>query len=448
MARQARVWPELDLHALEGRVEGRSETQPDATPMSALDEAFAHAIYVAVIRRWLTLRHILTPMITQGFDALEPRVKSALLCGTAQLLLLDRVPAHAAINHAVAWAKAMIRPGAGGLVNAVLRRVATLRDPEQPHRPEFANRRDELLLASGQAVALTTECLPEDPFERLAVVTSHPPSLLAAWNAAASADTTRLRAMHSLVEPPVVLNIRSAASALASTDEHSPIIPHARAGSAVFRGSHAELSSLLASRNDLWVQDSSSAIAVESVRHLAPRRILDLCAGNGTKTRQLERAFTDAQIIATDIDRDRFAQLESTFRSSSRVQARPMVEIRREMVNWADLILLDVPCSNTGVLARRTEARYRYADKTIKSLVDTQRQIIADSIPLLSDRKGAAILYSTCSLEPVENAEQAAWARRWHGFQLSLENVTEPRGLPGDPPVVYHDGAYSILLTR
>jgi 16S rRNA (cytosine967-C5)-methyltransferase len=127
-----------------------------------------------------------------------------------------------------------------------------------------------------------------------------------------------------------------------------------------------------------------------------------------------------------------------------------MAEVRLEGAGTADLVLLDVPCSNTGVLPRRPEARYRFSADSLASVAGVQRQIIADSIPLLIDTPGrrGAILYSTCSLEPEENAAQPVWARRWHRFEAAKGSFTEPAGAPGGPATGYRDGAYSVLMRR
>src|SRR5690606_20253861 len=103
LARQAHRFPELDVRPFE------------PANLSTRDAAFAHAIEDVVVRRWLTLEHLLSTHLTQPFGELEPRVRAALLAGSAQLLFLDSVPVHAAINHAVEWAKQRIRPGAGKL---------------------------------------------------------------------------------------------------------------------------------------------------------------------------------------------------------------------------------------------------------------------------------------------------------------------------------------------
>jgi 16S rRNA (cytosine967-C5)-methyltransferase len=181
---------------------------------------------------------------------------------------------------------------------------------------------------------------------------------------------------------------------------------------------------------------------------MRPALIVDLCAGQGTKTRQLAATFPNAKIIATDLDAARFTRLQAAFAGSEQTSVLPFALARDRSLMQADIILLDVPCSNTGVLPRRPEARYRFSPQTLESLTATQRQIIADSIPLLNTHPGAkpAILYSTCSLETEENTAQAAWIRQWHRFAIDRERSVLPAGQPGDPPSRYHDGAFSVLM--
>ncbi len=413
--------------------------------LSPLDLALAHAIHDHAVRRWLTLRFLLQACLTQPFDELEARVKGVLLAGAAQIVLLDRVPAHGAINHAVEWAKLVVRPGAGALVNAVLRKLVRLA-PEEDRTAAHPS-------ASGQGAALPGDCLPmsdgswrrlagevlpEDPVERLSIATSVPRWLLDRWCAREGDRAARDLALHGLIEPPVVLNVAHASAPVPNA------LPHDQAGRSVFTGTFTQLHQLLAMRSDVWAQDDSSAGAVESLAGLKPGVILDLCAGRGTKTRQLAQVFPSAQIAATDTDDRRLEALRKAFAGHGRVSVAGMRATTRGHVGKADLVVLDVPCSNTGVLARRPEARYRADETHLASLVDIQRQIIADAIPLLAP--GGRILYATCSLEPEENEQQARWAEKWHKFKAARERRAHPAGAPGGPATAYHDGAYSVLL--
>ncbi len=443
IAHQAAKFPRLDL-------------RPFHTPaLAGRDAALAHAIVDAVIRRWLTLAWLVSQRCQQPLDALEPPLRGALLAGAAQLAFLDRVPAHAAINHAVEWAKRRIRPGAGAMVNAILRRVADAVRANHPsplegdsptttrpiYQPEALH---HLPLADGTALVLNGLQLPADGLPRTEITTSHPRDLLKAWAARFGQPEAARLALHGIGQPPVILNIGEGAYLPLPP---GALTPHTRPGFSVFTGDHDALVTLLNDRDDLWVQDPASAEAVATATTIRPepRLILDLCAGMGTKTRQLARLLPGSRILATDRDERRLEVLRTSFRGHPRVGIIDPGNLLLEHAGTADLILLDVPCSNTGVLARRPEARYRFSADALEALAAVQRQIIADAIPLLAPR--GSILYSTCSLEHAENAGMAQWAVKWHRFGISAERQTLPAGGPGLPAAAYTDGSFSVLLT-
>ncbi len=429
LARQAARFPDLELNVL------------DTGGLDHRDAAFAHALYDAVIRRWLTIDHLVRSNLNRPEDRVEPRTMAALLAGAAQMLFLDKAPAYAAVNQSVEWAKIRVGAGAGRLVNAVLRGIAAdIGEGERQIRETYTDRTDEVPLTDGRAIALNRHVFPEDPMRRLAAATSNPIELLRSWARNASLREARRLALHGLTNPATILNVTHATSALPPE-----LLPHSAPGHQVFTGARERLVSLLKERRDIWVQDPASSLAVEMASDLTPSLVIDVCAGMGTKTRQLAATFPEARIVATDIDLPRLATLKSSV-DPERVTVIPF----ESLVDWsgkADLVFLDVPCSNTGVLARRVEARYRFDRARQEGLTAKQRQILADSMRLLR-REGAAgkLLYSTCSLDPEENRDQSAWVSRWHGLRLERESDRKPEGLPGEPPERYSDGSYAALL--
>ncbi len=174
VVKRARRFPDFDLSPL------------DTGGLDRRDAALARAIDHAVGRRWLTLAAVLESQLDRGWASLEPKVQAALLVGAAQLLLLERLPDHAVIHAAVEWAKANVRPGAGGLVNAVLRRLAGLRGQivDRGHALEAGGpspyAADELPLHDGRAWRLNEAVFDPDTggLGRLAGQTSHPDVLL------------------------------------------------------------------------------------------------------------------------------------------------------------------------------------------------------------------------------------------------------------------------------
>ncbi len=426
IARQINNYPDFSLNAL------------DLSRLNERDAAFANALYEVIIRRWLTLSYLIERNLKRPEEPPPPKPMAALLAGAAQILLLDKVPVHSAVDTSVEWIKRTGTLGASKLVNAVLREMAAL-IPEtgKERRPTYSDGRDELPMPDGTALVLSTHVLPTDPISRLAVATSTPIELLRSWSKHRSLREARRLALHGLVSPPTILNTAHATSAL-PTD----CLAHNTPGHHVWTGSHEDLSTLLKVRRDIWAQDPGSSLAVTTASDLKPSLIVDACAGMGTKTRQLCATFPNAKVIAADVDLIRVKALQKSV-DPDRVTVVPYQSLA-DYAGKADLILLDVPCSNTGVLARRVEARYRFDRKHIESLAATQRQIIADSMRLPG--KGCHILYSTCSLDPAENQEQIEWTSRWHGLKPEREHDRTPEGLPGEAPERYSDGSYAALL--
>jgi 16S rRNA (cytosine967-C5)-methyltransferase len=435
LSEQARRWPDFGLAPVQ--VDGLSDR----------DASLAHAIYDAAMRRWITLEWIINRFMEKPLNLLEPAVQGILLGGAAQLLFMDRVPAHAAVHEAVELAKENVRAGAGGLVNAVLRKVAGVvgeRCTEPFLDPALELPREKLPLQDGGWVEFKELQLPEDDLARLGIATSHPAWLVKRWAARRARPVVRALALHTLISPPTVLNTRYATS-----PAPSGLIPHEQPGCHCFTGSHKELTTLLHDRPDVWVQDSASCLAVEGAKALFEIRdglIIDACAGQGTKTRHLAAAFPEATIIATDTDDRRVTRLTKQFQGHPRVQVVKPEDLLFRFNGRADLVLLDVPCTNTGVLARRIEAKYRCNDDQLQRLTALQKQIIADAIALLRSRPRGRILYSTCSLEPEENQSQADWAARWHALKVLKAEAHLPRGLPGVEPSGYSDGAFWAIL--
>jgi 16S rRNA (cytosine967-C5)-methyltransferase len=204
----------------------------------------------------------------------------------------------------------------------------------------------------------------------------------------------------------------------------------------------------------VWVQDAASSLAVEHLRVMrggadwvGEGLIVDVCAGQGTKTRQLAAAFPKARIVAADPAPERAKALaEVAARIGDRVKVLPLPEVYRTCRGKAALVLLDVPCTNSGVLARRVEARYRFDREQTARLVETQREIMHSGVGLLSAE--GVLCYSTCSIDDAENADQADWLASQGALTLVRSEQTLPAGLPGEPGRLYHDGAFAAVFVR
>ena len=409
------------------------------------DGQLARAIHRTVLQRWLTLGACLDCHLTaQPLWQMEPALQAILLSAAAQLIFMERQPAHAVVHEAVELAKHRVRPGAGKLANAVLRRLADVpieRRTDSPWQPT-----PNTIPIEGGCICLPSGAAPpelanvDDMDAHLACATSHLARHVQAWRTTFGDAATIQLLLHDLKNAPIIVSTPH-------VDTLDPAVaqPHDEAGFAVWTADHAKLVAYLAGGEDRWVQDPSSARPVAATAQLSPQLIVDFCAGRGTKTRQLARVHRAARIIATDVDADRRRELSRVFAGHDRVEVVQPHQLKSH-ASQCDLVLLDVPCSNTGVLARRLEARYRYSTRSLRQLVAKQRSIIETAAPLLR-RDGAVsqrgvILYCTCSLESCENNAQADWAAQ----KLGLSVVDSQFTLPSGAGATYHDGGYYTLL--
>ena len=410
--------------------------------MDARDVALGRQIERQTVRRWLTLRAIVQRQLSRPWDRVEPRVRAALLGGAAQLCLMDRIPEHAAVAETVEWAKKALRPGAAGLVNAVLRGVAGLRAERLPAElAQDAEATRSLPLEDGGAWLLKEPVFSASPPDRLSERSGVPLPMLLRWiNRFGMAEAQRL-AMHTLAPAPIVVH------GLPGGIEHS--VPIAGESACVWTGDHASLQSTLAAHPAARVQDISSAMATSLTAGLSPRVILDACAGRGTKSLQLAALHPSAEVVASEPDAVRRGSLHET---AARARSAGLGRVRvaegdamKSLIGTVDLLVLDVPCSNTGVLPRRVEAMHRFSPRSLESLVQLQRRIVEEHLPLL--RPGGALLYATCSLEPEENERQSEWLSGRVDAATPIVERRMPAGVPGEPSHAYRDGAFATLLT-
>jgi 16S rRNA (cytosine967-C5)-methyltransferase len=390
-------------------------TDINADELDGRDRRLAEAIHRTTMRRWLTVNWVVDRFLTK--PKIEPMLRAILATAGTQLLFMDQ-PDHAVVDTAVEQARRFVREGAAKLTNAVSRRlVEIVVDRREVGGWQPAN---NLIPWGDGAIQLSRQALlkPRRMDRYLSIATSHDEKLVAAWRQRWGDEQATALLLHGLNEPPTFLR--------------TP------AGYEPWQGGHGELVTRLASA-DCWVQDPTAGKAVAAVADRSPRVIVDFCAGRGTKTKQLADAFPEATIVATDTDPSRYDDLVTLFRGHERVQILPIEQLG-EQPERADLLLLDVPCSNTGVLARRPEAKYRYTTHMIDSVTALQRQIVADALPLLGPT--GILLYSTCSIEPAENEDQTDWIAQQFGRQAVKQQLT----LPGGQGETYHDGGYYAVL--
>ncbi len=376
------------------------------------DRPFAQELIGAVLRNKASLEWALKRCVKR---LPEGDLLATLQVGAAQLLVLPGVADHAAVAETVEAAKA-IGKGAAGFVNAVLRRLQRER--------------------STLAEALLKE--PE-PLRR-----NLPTELWRRWIAAFGKARARAIAEAIAMPPPVCIRplpphpVPNGCAPHPDDPQGTVVLP---------RGKRVALLPGYA-EGHFVVQDPITRHAIEALDIRPGQRILDACAAPGGKTAQIAaRLFHEAPagvLTANEVSPRRLETLRDTL-----TRCVPNKPIRLTCTDAAvppppdespyDRILLDAPCSNTGVLGRRPDARWTWSPQKMRQLCATQTALLEACAARL--KPGGRLVYSTCSLEPEEDEAQVdAFLNRHPDFQAGQKTRYFP--------TPEHDGAFVATLFR
>ncbi|HEY5924470.1 MAG TPA: 16S rRNA (cytosine(967)-C(5))-methyltransferase RsmB [Kofleriaceae bacterium] len=344
-----------------------------------------------------------------------PKVIIVLRVAAYQLLFLDRVPAYAAVDDAVAAARAVAGQKLGGFVNAVLRKLDKQREPALP--------------AGGRERIEVEHSLPRWIVDELA---------------AACADDGELaeRAAAFAHSAPIVARVntrRTTRDALVDTLRDAGVtatpiagVPTALALDGL--GDPARNASFTAGQ---WtVQDTGAQLVGHVAAPRAQQRILDACAGVGGKATHLAELTDDAATIdAADLNKTKLELCaQATQRlglTSIRRHACDLLDANAPLAAAYDLIVLDAPCTGLGVLRRHPDAKWRLQPSDVPRLADLQRLLLDAVVPRLAP--GGTLVYSVCTFTRAEGPEQVAALVARSGLRL----VAEHRSWPPDADAFY-----------
>ncbi len=198
------------------------------------------------------------------------------------------------------------------------------------------------------------------------------------------------------------------------------------------------------------VQDPTAADVVPFLSPKPGWTVLDLCAAPGGKTVRLAQVMKGkGKIYATDVDSNRLKMIDDNCWRLGITTVKTFTYDKLDQViadaGKLDAILLDVPCSNTGVMARRAEVRLRIKPRTLQALSITQLALLEKAAAML--KKGGKLCYSTCSINNAENTDLVkTFLKKHRGFKLEAEKLTLPFVSP-DKSLDY-DGGYVAILRK
>lgn len=348
--------------------------------LSSQDRALLQAILFGVLRHRRVLDFWIGKLRQGKLDA---ETRDVLRVGLCQLLILQ-IPDHAAVNETVEAGKAPVR----SLINAVLRK----------------------------AIATRKRLLEDLEEMNPATLHSHPDWLYKRWRKAFGKETAV--AIMEWDNQPAETFFRLNPLTEAPEEIPGKRLPHAQE----YYRLDGKIPNELLAKGALYIQDPATRHCVNLLNPQPGEKILDACAAPGGKAFLIAAALGSGKgLTCTDSNEKRIPRLEQNL-------SRLHIEADETSVHdWRkpaperfhkafDAILLDVPCSNTGVIRRRVDVRWRLQPQDIEDLTKIQTEILENALPCL--KPGGRIVYSTCSIEPSENIDLVTAFAEANGLTL------------------------------
>lgn len=345
--------------------------------LSEADRGLCATLLYGVTERRLTLDYQIDALSSRPAATLDPAVRTALRMGLYQMLYLDRVPPHAAVDESVS----LVPRKASGFVNAILR--AHTRDPRLRLPPKE----------------------PAAPYLSVAYSVGLPlcEKLLSIYGE--KKTEAILRGFERIPDTTVSVNtLRTAREELASRLPHAAPTTYSPAGLS-FKGALREQYGF--EEGLYFVQDEASQLCVEALGAEAGETVMDLCACPGSKSFGTAiRMENRGRVLSFDLHQKKLPLIESGARRLGITIIETAANDGRNLLpSWvegADRVLCDVPCSGFGVLAKKPELRYK--DPAVSTaLPEIQQEILATACRYV--KRGGVLVYSTCTILPEENEE-------------------------------------------
>ncbi len=394
--------------------------------LSPVDRGLCHELVCGVVRWQATLDRLIARKTDPAREP-RPALKNLLRLGLYQIFWLDRIPPHAAVHETVEQAKRSGYSSQAGFINAVLR--------------GYLREADEI-----------RKILADMKTSQPALGWSHPEWLVEKWRRQFGDEKTRQLLEWNNTPPKTYARVNTLKTDAArlverwreENVEYDFVTRDWTGENLAFElKSHPPLTSLGSFRDGgFYLQDPSTLLAPVLLAPLAGEDLLDACAAPGGKTTFIAQLVNnEGRISACDLDPRRLKLVnENCVRLGVTCVATAQTPPLQTENSKFDRILLDAPCSNTGVMRRRVDLRWRIQAAEIERLRVTQLELLRQAAPKL--KAGGVIVYSTCSLESEENSEVVkAFLAAHPDFELE----TERQLLPFVDGV---DGAFVARLQR
>ncbi len=353
----------------------------NTTHLSADDKRLAASLFFTAVENRLLLEARLSQFWT---ERPEPVVEDILHIAAAQILLMDKIPDHAAVDEAVKQTRASGRDGLSALVNGVLRSLIRARD-------------------AGELSEIT------DPAVRYSVAPDLAKRLIAAYG-----EEEAVAIMADRPRPSQTIRFNAMKTDAAGFENylktHDVIFERGIVPGAYRCPAAGNLARLDGFRNGYFsIQGESSMLAALAVEPKPGMNVLDACAAPGGKSALIAETMSDVgRIYAWDVHEHRVELIRAAKQRLRLDSLRPAVRDARKPYAdfdlYMDAVLVDAPCSGLGVIADKPDIKYRFTDAQLESLLPLQAEILENCARFV--RVDGLLVYSTCTILPEENEQQ------------------------------------------
>ena len=345
--------------------------------LSQPDRNLATTLVLGALRWQILLDAKIKAHLAKPNAKLDAEVRIALRLGAFQLLYLDRIPAHAAIDESVETAKQAGHRFAAGMVNAVLRKIGQER--ERHH------------------------ALPANDCE-----SAYPAWLVERWKKNYGDKTAQAICRYGQQQPELAVRLADGAAERELAGAGVPLAPGTLLNDARIVRAGDVTTAQAFREGRVRIQDEGSQLIAEIAASTGlieePKCILDTCAAPGGKTMILAERDPRARIVACEASAQRLTALRQRVAAlGSRIECRLADAAALNQVDQYDAALVDAPCSGTGTLGRNPEIRHRLKFDDLARHAERQKAILRAAARAV--RPGGTMVYATCSLEPEENED-------------------------------------------
>jgi 16S rRNA (cytosine967-C5)-methyltransferase len=371
--------------------------------LSSADQRLLAELVLGTTKMKKRLDHILGQLVKKDSQRLTFWIRNILRLGIYQLEFTSRIPDYATVNESVNLASRYGHPGVAGLVNAVLRNY-----PKQQGKLVY----------------------PNDKSEYISAFYSFPEWLVEKWLALFGQEGTVRLCQYFNQKPRMgfrVNELRSSEKEIQkySQDKSVPLQKGRYAEKYFYFDSPIELDRFdLLQTGKIYIQDQASLLAAELLDPQPGETVLDLCAAPGGKTCYLaQKMQNQGELLAVDKTESKLQLLRENI---DRLGIEIVQTVRADATDFkrqkVDRILVDAPCSGTGVLNHNADARWQKMPQDLERLSELQLKILENAIILLKSE--GILVYSTCSIVPEENQSVVERLLKRH-LELKLETAAQ-----------------------